>query len=102
MSPLTRFMSAANAILAEQDAQRVAPSPHRPPIFVRTNYLFFEIDEALARAQALASQVKTARIENNAAKARELNKLLRQFAVQTAQMATFVEEQFQKDFGDAN
>ena len=102
MSVLTRLMNTTQQILDEHDAKRLAPSPYRPPIFVRTNYLFVEIDEALATAAALTTQIKIARIENSPARARELNKQLLRITRQAAQMAAWVEDQFQKDFGNAD
>ena len=102
MSILGDFMQAARQILDEQDAQRLAPHPFRPPVFVRTNYLFVEIDEALATATKLATQIKAARLENNPRRARELNKQIACVLRKAAQMAAWIEEQFRKDFGDVD
>lgn len=101
MSILGDFMQATQKILDECDRQRLAPNPYRPSIFVRTNYLFVEIDEALTRATSLATQIKAIRLENNPVKARELNKEIARVLRQAAQMAAWIEEQFRKDFGDA-
>jgi hypothetical protein len=102
MSPLTRFMNTASAILNEQDARRLPPEPTRPPIFVRTNYLFVEIDDALALAAAIAAKIKIARIENNVTETVRLNADLGRASRQLAQLSAWVEEQFDKERPDGN
>lgn len=97
MSALSRFMFAAREILDEQDKQRLAPNPHQPPVFVRTNWLFVEIDEALAKSTEIAGQIKVARLNHDIALATNLSADLARVSRQTTQLCAWAEEQFQRE-----
>lgn len=66
MSPLTRFMTTATAILDEQD--RKAAAKVQPPFFVRTTWLFAELEELSTQDEApIFYAIKLARLSNNVA-----------------------------------
>jgi hypothetical protein len=44
MSSLSQFMHTARAILDEQDRKAAAPAKDQPPFFVRTTWLFAELE----------------------------------------------------------
>lgn len=102
MSLLSRFMQTARSILDTPDDKRVAPNPHQPPIVVRTNFLFVEIDEALTKGTVIADRIKRARLNNDVTRMRDLNKELGTLLRQAGQLAVWAEEHFQRDYGDAD
>jgi hypothetical protein len=95
MSPLSRFMHTATAIL--DDPQRLAPNPHQPPVFVRTHWLFTEIDEANAKVSALTARIKEARLQTNVAEAARLALELVIITQQLAQLSVWVRQQFDRE-----
>lgn len=97
MSPLSRFMRAATEILNSQDAKRLPPAPLRPPVFVRTNYLFIEIDEATEEITKLNLQVKEARLNHNVAETKRLTLEVGKKAFQVVQLCSWANEQFEKE-----
>lgn len=87
MSDLSRFMTTARALLAND----------RPPVFVRTTWLFTEIDEALEKATQISVKLKVARLcHQDAIEASRLNAELALIIKQVAQLCTWANEQFQK------
>lgn len=94
MSAYTQFMHRAHAAI---DERRFAPHPTRPPIFVRTNHLFVEIDEALEKAAQLAEQIKIARVSANVAAAAQLNEQLRVTLWQALEMCKDADKQFKHE-----
>lgn len=102
MSPLSNFMRAASAFLDCRDDQRVAPRPDQPPIFVRTNWLFIEIDEAHENAARLVQQIKIARINCDVTGAARLVADLLIISKQAAQLASIANDQFLKDASHGN
>ncbi len=65
MSAVGRFMTAASAILGEQDRKAVA---QRPPFFLRTTWLFAELEELSTPDEApIFAALKIARLSNNVA-----------------------------------
>ena len=111
MSAFTRLVDTARVILDEYDAARLNPRPDRPPIFVRTHWLFIEIDEVLAKVAdgpakigVLSTRIKEARIANSSAEAsrftRELETIAKELAIvsfQLAQLSTWAREQFDRE-----
>lgn len=95
MSQLSRFMSLTRAILDDPD--RRAPNPHQPPVFVRTNWLFTEIDEAIAKAAELSEQIKVARLNTNVVAASQLNDELRHTLWQATELCKTADEQFKRE-----
>jgi hypothetical protein len=66
MSHLSRFMSTARTILDEKD-QAAAPKA-QPPFFVRTTWLFAELEElALPNEAEIFAAIKIARLGNKIA-----------------------------------
>jgi hypothetical protein len=66
MSSLSRFMAAARTILDEKD-RAAAPKP-QPPFFVRTTWLFAELEElGLPNEPNIFAALKVARFRNNVA-----------------------------------
>lgn len=100
MTPLTRMMQTATAILDEQ--QRLAPNPHQPPVFVRTHWLLVEIDEANQVVATIAAALKVARLDTNVAEAARLTVALVIATQQLAQLSIWVREQFEREKPDAN
>jgi hypothetical protein len=69
MSAISRFMSTARAILDEQD-RKAAPvvNPNQPPFFLRTTWLFAELEElAQPDEAAIFTGIRLARLSNNIA-----------------------------------
>ena len=68
MSNLSRFMSTARAVLDEKDRKAAPVNPSQPPFFVRTTWLFAELEE-LARPDeaAIFTAIRLARLSNNVA-----------------------------------
>lgn len=61
MSNLSRFMSTARAVLDERD--RKAANPDQPAFFVRTSWLFAELEElALSSETETFAAIKVARL----------------------------------------
>lgn len=94
MSAITQFMHRAHATI---DERRFAPDPSRPPIFIRTNWLFVEIDEALEKAAQIAEQIKIARVSANVAAAAQLNERLRATLWQALEMSKDADKQFKHE-----
>jgi hypothetical protein len=66
MSNLSRFMSTARDILDEKD--RVAEPKAQPPFFIRTTWLFAELEElALPEEAEVFTAIKLARLRNKIA-----------------------------------
>lgn len=64
MSALSQFMHTARAVLDEQD--RKAANPDQPPFFIRTTWLFVELEElALPIEASLFDEIKIARLNND-------------------------------------
>lgn len=97
MSTLSRMLNTAREVLGTHDARRLAPNPHQPPVFVRTNYLLAEIDDAIASAGAIASRIRVARLGNDVADAARLTADLARLTRQLAQLSVWTNEQFQKE-----
>lgn len=66
MTALKQFMTTATAILDEQD--RKAARKDQPPFFIRTTWLFAELEElALADETVLFTSIKIARLSGDIA-----------------------------------
>ena len=102
MSAFSEFMSAALEKLGELDDERRAPNPNQPPVFVRTNWLFVEIDEALRKASDLSARIKTERVQTNVPETARLNIELCAVTYQLALLTVWVDQQFRKEVPDAN
>lgn len=102
MSPLSRFMHTARQILQAHEAERVAPAPSRPPVFVRTNWLFVEVDEAIVLAAVLAARIKEARLANDVAAAAQHAQALAAITRQLAVLAADADRHFQKEIGSGH
>jgi hypothetical protein len=97
MSTLSQFMHGARAILDERDRNRIAPNPHQPPVFVRTNWLFVEIDEALTKSQELARRIAVARLERNPSEVLRLSEELAKLTAQNLEMIGDVRKHFSQE-----
>jgi len=97
VSILRRFMSTAREALDERDRDQVQPGAQQPPIFVRANWLFVEIDEALAECARLSVSLKDARLSENPAETYRLTTDLANKAYQIRQLCRWVEEQFARE-----
>jgi len=100
MTPLTRMMHAATAIL--DDPQRLSPNPHQPPVFVRTHWLLVEIDEANQTVATISAALKVARLETSVAEAARLATALVVATQQLAQLSVWAREQFDREKPDAH
>lgn len=83
MSPLSRFMSTTTAILDEQYPK--CARPDQPPFFVRTTWLFAELEELAEPGEAqIFTAIKVARHRQNIA---GIGKLLELVDVNSAVLA---------------
>lgn len=96
MKPLREFIAAATAILNRVEPTLPEPKP-QPPVFVRTTWIFAEVDEAIERCGVLSHQIKIARLNNNRVEAQRLTQNLIRSARQIAEMARWADEQFQRE-----
>ncbi|MES2166576.1 MAG: hypothetical protein V4458_06025 [Pseudomonadota bacterium] len=87
MSTLTRFMTAAQGILAANEQNRSFENGQRVNPFVSTTWCFAEIDEALAKCVKLSADVKMARLRSDLTEARRLTAELRRTSYQIHEMA---------------
>jgi hypothetical protein len=70
MSAISQFMHAAREILDEQDRRA---NPNQPPFFVRTTWLFVELEElALPGEAATFEAIKVARLSGDIAQCSRL------------------------------
>lgn len=68
MSAISRFMSTARAVLDEKDRKAAPINPNRPPFFLRTTWLFAELEElAQPDEAAIFTGIRLARLSNNIA-----------------------------------
>lgn len=96
MSVLNRFMHTARAILDERKLVDAAPK-EQPPVFIRTTWIYSEIDVSIERATTLSHQIKIARLGANMDEAVRLTNDLTRTARQIAEMSRWANEQFQRE-----
>jgi len=94
MSVWGDFVKTARAIL---DEKTPAAAKEQPPVFVRTTWLYVEIDEAIERAKALSQQIKVARLSANADEARRLTNEIINTVTQIAELCDWADQQFQRE-----
>jgi hypothetical protein len=95
MSPLSKFMHTARTVL--DDHERMAPSPDRPPVFVRTNYLYVEIDEAIELCARLSHEAKIARLKTDIAETKRLTAEIARVSRQLTKLCAWADEQFKRE-----
>lgn len=95
MSIWARAVNTAHAILGEQ--KPAVASKEQPPVFVRTTWLYVEIDEGIERAKTLSQQIKIARLNSDAAEVRRLTNQIIRTVTQVAEICNWADEQFQRE-----
>jgi hypothetical protein len=97
MSALSRFMSTARHILDQNDREASPPRKEQPPVFIRTTWLYVEIDEGIERAKTLSQQIKIARLNSDTAEVRRLTNQIIRTVTQVAEICNWADEQFQRE-----